>query len=59
MEQPGELLSVKEVAQLLGIGQQAAGNRIRRGRIPWVARLGRRLFVRRRVLEDWLRGKIA
>jgi len=51
------LLSVPEAAALAGFSRAVAYRLVREDRLPGVVRLpGRRLRVRRRVLEAWLAG---
>ena len=50
-------ITVEEAAQLLGIGRQTAYNLAAEGKLPGVLRLGRRLVVGRKALEDALAGK--
>jgi len=53
-----QLLSIREVSKLLGVSMYVAYDLARKGRLPGVVRLGeRRLYVRRAVLESWLRGE--
>ena len=47
------LISVDEAAKLLGIGRGLAYDLVHEGRLPHV-KLGRRLLVPRRALEDWV-----
>jgi excisionase family DNA binding protein len=55
----GRLVSVKEVANELGLSRWSTYRLIREGRLPGVVRAGqRRVFVRRDVLDAWLRGGI-
>ena len=50
-------MKVEEAAALLGIGRQTAYDLAAQGRLPGVIRLGRRLVVSRKVLEDVLSGR--
>ena len=47
------LVSVAEAAELLGIGRNLAYELVRENRLPHV-KLGRRILVPRRGLEDWI-----
>ena len=47
------LISVAEAAKLLGIGRGLAYDLVCEGRLPHV-KLGRRILVPRRALEDWI-----
>jgi excisionase family DNA binding protein len=52
------LLTLKEVARLLGLTPWVAYRLARERRLPGLVRLGeRRVFVRRAILESWLRGE--
>lgn len=48
------VLSVEEVARLLGIGRNGAYEAIQRGEIPHL-RIGRRIMIPRDRFEEWLR----
>jgi excisionase family DNA binding protein len=50
--------SVEEAATLLGIGRGLAYDLARRGELPGVFRLGRRLLVSRTALERYLSGQM-
>ena len=50
-------VTVEEAAQLLGISRQTAYNLAAEGKLPGVLRLGRRLVVGKKALEDALSGK--
>lgn len=52
------VLSVEEVARLLGISRFLAYECARRGTIPTI-RLGRRLLIPREAFMAWLRGQNA
>lgn len=45
--------SVDEVAKLLGIGRNSAYRAVQTGELPSL-RIGRRVVVPRRALEEWL-----
>jgi excisionase family DNA binding protein len=47
------LLSVGEVAQILGIGRNLTYELVRQNKIPHI-RLGRRVLIPRMLLHDWL-----
>jgi excisionase family DNA binding protein len=47
------LISVREAAQLLGIGRDSAYALVRERRLPTI-RIGRRLLVPRGALERWV-----
>jgi len=47
------LLSVCEVAKLLGIGRNLAYELVRENKLPHI-RLGRRIFIPREALQKWL-----
>ncbi len=49
-----QLLTIDEVADLLRTTRQAIYARIRRGAIPGVVRLSRRILVDRTALATWL-----
>ena len=49
-------LTVSEAAKLLGIGRQTAYDLVAQGELPGAIRLGRRIVVSRKVLEDVLSG---
>ena len=52
------LLSVPEAAALAGFSRAVAYRLVREDRLPGLVKLpGRRLRVRRRVLEAWLAGE--
>ena len=50
-----ELMTIPEVAQVLGLSRRAVYRLARLGLLPGIVRLGRRVFVRRAYLENWLR----
>jgi len=50
------LLRVPELAQRLGVSRRVAYQLVARGVVPGVVRVGRALYVRRRVLQAWLEG---
>jgi len=52
----GELLRVPELAQRLGVSRRVAYQLVARGVVPGVVRVGRAVYVRRRVLQAWLEG---
>jgi hypothetical protein len=52
-----ELLPILQAAKRLGLTKRQAYDWATRGIIPGLVRVGRRLFVRKRVLEFWLSGK--
>ena len=49
-----QVLSVEEAAQALGIGRQLAYELARRGELPGVRRIGRRLLVSKALLLAYL-----
>jgi excisionase family DNA binding protein len=52
------LLSIREAARMLGLSPYSTYVLARRGKLPGLVRLGaRRLYVKRTVLEQWLRGE--
>lgn len=51
-----EVLSVEEVAELLGLGRNTVYDAANRGEIPH-RRVGRRLIFSRAAVMEWLRGK--
>ena len=51
------LLSVCEVAQLLGIGRNLAYELVREKRLPHI-RLGRRILIPRQTLSRWLSNEM-
>ena len=55
MQLPTETLSVDEAGQVLGVCRSTAYKAVATGVLP-VIRLGRRLRVSRRVLDELLRG---
>ena len=52
-----DVLSVDEAARYLGVDRKLVYRGALRGEIPH-ARLGRRLLLSRRALEDWVAGKL-
>jgi excisionase family DNA binding protein len=54
---PPITISVKEAAQMLGISKSHAYDLIRQDQLPHV-RLGRRVVVPYRELEEWVRRRI-
>jgi len=51
------LLTIRETARLLGLSPWVAYRLAREGKLPGLVRLGgRRLFVKRKVLEAWLKS---
>ena len=54
MEQESVTLTVTETAKLLRIGRQTAYDLAAQGKLPGARRLGRRIVVSRRALEDFL-----
>ena len=50
------MLRVPELAQRLGVSRRVAYQLVARGVVPGVVRVGRALYVRRRVLQAWLEG---
>lgn len=55
----GDLLRVGEVATQLGVSRWVVYELVRRGVLPGAVRVGRRVLLRRPVLEAWLRGEDA
>ena len=53
---PRQTLTVEEAAAMLGIGRTLAFELARRGELPGVIRLGRRLVVSRAALDRALAG---
>ncbi len=53
------LLSVREAARRLGIGETTAYEWARRGDLPGLVKLGGRLYVRATVLERFIAGEDA
>ena len=52
------LLTLKETARVLGLSPWVTYSLARQGKLPGLVRLGeRRVYVRRAVLESWLRGE--
>lgn len=49
-------ISVPEAARLLGLGRNSVYEAVRRGEVPAV-RVGRRLVVPIRALEEWLESQ--
>lgn len=49
-------ISVPEAARLLGLGRNSVYEAVRRGEVPAV-RVGRRLVVPIRALEEWLEAQ--
>jgi len=47
-------LKVEEAAKVLGIGRQTAYDLAAQGKLPGARRLGRRIVVSRKALEDFL-----
>jgi predicted DNA-binding transcriptional regulator AlpA len=52
-----ELLRVPQVAKILGVSVRVCYDLVGRSILPGVLRSGRRIFIRRRVLEAWLSGR--
>ena len=50
-------MKVEEAAALLGIGRQTAYDLPSQGKLPGLIKLGRRLVVSRKVLDDLLSGR--
>ena len=50
------MLRVPELAQRLGVSRRVAYQLVARGVVPGVIRVGRAVYVRRRVLQAWLEG---
>lgn len=46
--------TVPEVAEILGISQAKAYEHVKSGRIPGIIRLGSRIVIRKKVLDDWV-----
>lgn len=53
---PSDMMTVAELAVRLRMSVHGVGNAIRRGEIPGVVRVGRRIRISRRVVERWLHG---
>jgi excisionase family DNA binding protein len=53
---PGEVLTVEQVADLLGLGRNTVYDAANRGEIPH-RRIGRRLIFSRVAVLEWLAGK--
>ena len=51
-----DVLTIDELAELLRIGRSAAYEAVKRGEIPGVRRIGKRLRVSRSAVLDWLHG---
>jgi predicted DNA-binding transcriptional regulator AlpA len=52
------LLTLKETARVLGLSLWKTYDLARRRKLPGLVRLGeRRIYVRRAILESWLRGE--
>ena len=50
-------MKVEEAAAILGIGRQTAYDLASQGKLPGLIKLGRRLVVSRKVLDDLLSGR--
>ena len=50
-------MTVEELAALMRVDRKTLYLAIERGEVPGVARLGRNIRIRRRVVADWLGGK--
>jgi excisionase family DNA binding protein len=50
-------MKVEEAATILGIGRQTAYDLASQGKLPGLIKLGRRLVVSRKVLDDLLSGR--
>lgn len=50
----GALLTIKEVAALLGLSSTRMYVRVAQGFLPGVVRIGARIYLKRAVLERWL-----
>ena len=53
----GELLTVPEVAAMLGIQRERAYNMVRDGEIPAIRLSPRRIRVRKSALNEWLASR--
>lgn len=58
MTAPAEVMSVDEIAELLGVNRNTVYDAAGRGEIPH-RRLGRRLIFSRVAVLEWLHGKAA
>jgi hypothetical protein len=52
-----ELLPILQAAVRLGLTKRQAYDWAARGILPGIIRAGRKIFVRRRILELWLSGR--
>lgn len=54
------LVTVKEASKLIGLSARMLYTHLRQGRVPAriVVKLGRRVYLSRPGLEDWLLGRI-
>ena len=50
-------MNVNEAACRLGIGRNLAYDLAKQGKLPGALRLGRRIVVSRKIMEDFLTGK--
>ena len=50
-------IKVPQAAEILGISRQTAYELAAQGKLPGALRLGRRILVSRRMLDDYLAGK--
>ena len=51
-------MKVGDAAKMLGIGRQTAYDLAAQGKLPGAIRLGRRIVVSRKILEDVLAGRV-
>ena len=56
-QQEKQTFTVEEAAKILGVGRQTAYDLARKGELPGVRRLGRRVIVSKTELEAYLSGK--
>lgn len=50
-------MNVNEAARSLGIGRNLAYDLAKQGKLPGALRLGRRIVVSRKIIEDFLSGQ--
>ncbi len=50
-------MNVNEAARWLGIGRNLAYDLAKQGKLPGALRLGRRIVVSRKIIEDFLSGQ--
>jgi excisionase family DNA binding protein len=52
--EPPAVMTVAELARLLGVNRGTVYEAIERGQVPGVIRLGRRILIARAIVRSWL-----